>query len=33
MIEEIFERKKNESRFVEEMGRILALKIFSFCCI
>jgi len=33
MIEEIFERRKNDSIFVEEKGRILALKIFSFCCI
>jgi hypothetical protein len=28
MIEEVFERRKNDSRFFEEKGRILALEIF-----
>jgi hypothetical protein len=27
MIEEVFEKRKNDSRFVEEKGRILALGI------
>jgi hypothetical protein len=29
MIEEVFKRMKNDSRFVEEKGRILVLEIFS----
>ena len=28
MIEEVFERRKNDSRFFKEKGRILALEIF-----
>jgi hypothetical protein len=28
MIEEVFERRKNDSRFFEKKGRILALEIF-----
>jgi hypothetical protein len=28
MIEEVFETRKNDSRFIEEKGRILALGIF-----
>jgi hypothetical protein len=28
MIEKVFERRKNDSRFVEETGRILTLEIF-----